>query len=62
MSNINTTTPPQWQTDRLAVLLDALDGVPITDDERRSLIWLAGWEKRTIENIAAMIARARETR
>jgi hypothetical protein len=34
-----TTTPtmPQWRTDRLATLLDALDGVPITNAERRQL-------------------------
>ncbi|MGH3922412.1 MAG: hypothetical protein ACRDTT_06010 [Pseudonocardiaceae bacterium] len=31
------TTTPQWQTDRLAVLLDALNGVPVSDTERASL-------------------------
>ncbi|MGH7511266.1 MAG: hypothetical protein ACREMZ_17715 [Gemmatimonadales bacterium] len=45
--------------DRLAVLLDALDGVPITDHERRSLYWLSGWERHTVENLAALIVRAR---
>jgi hypothetical protein len=30
----------------LTLLLDALDGVPITDAERRSLEWLSGWELR----------------
>lgn len=49
-----------WQSDQLAVLLDALDGVPISSEERRSLLWLAGWEKHTVENIAAVIRRARE--
>jgi hypothetical protein len=33
---MTTSTPPQWQSDRLATLLDALDGVPITDAERRT--------------------------
>ncbi|MGH3925187.1 MAG: hypothetical protein ACRDTT_20390, partial [Pseudonocardiaceae bacterium] len=45
---------------QLAVLLDALDGVPITDHERRSLYWLSGWEKHTVENPAALITRARQ--
>ncbi|MGH3905652.1 MAG: hypothetical protein ACRDTE_15935, partial [Pseudonocardiaceae bacterium] len=46
--------------DQLAVLLDALDGVPITDHERRTLYWLSGWEKHTVENLAALITRARQ--
>lgn len=33
---------PQWQADRLATLLDALDGAPISDVERGSLTWLWG--------------------
>ncbi|MGH4021644.1 MAG: hypothetical protein ACRDT0_20900 [Pseudonocardiaceae bacterium] len=47
-----TTNPPPalpgWQADRLAVLLDALDGVVISDTERRTLTWLSGWEKHTV--------------
>ena len=49
------------QRDQLAVLLDALDGVVISDAERRSLAWLAGWEKHVLENIATVIRRARAT-
>jgi len=33
----------------------------ISDAERRSLIWLSGCEPHTIENIAALISRARQT-
>ena len=43
----------------LAVLLDALDGVPLSDGERASLTWLAGFEVETVQNIAAVIGRAR---
>jgi len=50
---------PQWHADRLATLLDALDGVPITDTERASLTWLAGFEDATVENIAAVIHRVK---
>ena len=50
---------PPWEAARLAVLLDALDGVPITEAERRSLAWLCGFEVDTVENLAAVIRRAR---
>lgn len=59
------TTPAQFRYDgftipgQLAVLLDAVDGMPITDAERRTLCWLSGWEPETAENIAAVIRRAR---
>ncbi|MDQ3152204.1 MAG: hypothetical protein M3R63_10950 [Actinomycetota bacterium] len=51
--------PLTWERDQLALLLDALAGVAISDAERHSLTWLAGWECHTIENIAAVIRRAR---
>ena len=50
---------PQWQADRLATLLDALDGVPVSDAERRTLTWLCGFEAHTVEHLAAVIRRAR---
>jgi hypothetical protein len=51
--------PREQRTHRLAVLLAALDGVPISDGERRTLTWLAGFERHTVENIAAVITPAR---
>ena len=48
---------PQWQTERLATLLDALDGVPVTEAERASLAWLSGFEADTVANIAAVMRR-----
>ena len=48
---------PQWQADRLATLLDALGGISVTDAERRSLAWLAGFEAATVENVAAVMRR-----
>ena len=50
---------PPWEAARLAVLLDALEGVAISDAERRSLAWLCGFEADTVENLAAVIRRAR---
>jgi hypothetical protein len=46
----------------VSFLLDALGSVPISEAERRSLVWLAGFEVRTVENVAAVITRARQTR
>jgi hypothetical protein len=40
------TTLPPWQAARLAILLDALSGVPISHAEHRFLVWLAGFEAR----------------
>jgi len=48
---------PPGHAARLTVLLDALGGVPISDAERASLTWLAGFEAHTVENIAEVIIR-----
>jgi hypothetical protein len=61
MANVPTTTLPARQANKLAVLLDALDGVVISASERASLTWLAGFETSTVENLAAVITRARRT-
>ena len=51
--------PDPSQAAKLAVLLDALGGIPVSDAERRSLNHLAGDEAATVENLAALIRRAR---
>ena len=55
------TTLPPGHAARLTVLLDALGGVSVSEAERRSLVWLAGFEAHTVENIAEVITRARQT-
>ncbi len=50
---------PGWQASRLATLLDVLDGVPVSDAERRTLAWVCGFEGHTVEHLAAVIRRAR---
>ncbi len=42
MSNDPTPSLPGWQSARLAVLLDALDGMALSDAKRASLTWLKG--------------------
>ena len=50
---------PGWQGTRLATLLDALDGIPVSDAERACLAWVCGFEAHTVEHLAAVIRRAR---
>jgi hypothetical protein len=51
---------PEWQQDNLAALLDALDGVPVTDAERATLEWLAGRGIDTVANMVALFIKARK--
>lgn len=50
---------PDWQRARLATLFDACKGIGVSPDERRTLRWLSQWEAHTVENVAAVIRRAR---
>ncbi|MGH3718385.1 MAG: hypothetical protein ACRDRI_05980 [Pseudonocardiaceae bacterium] len=43
----------------LALLLDALSDVPVSDTERAGLTWPAGFEVDTVRHVAAVMARAR---
>lgn len=54
--------PTYGLANNLTVLFDALAGVVISDAERSSLSWLAGFETHTVVNIAAVISRARGSR
>jgi hypothetical protein len=56
-----TSLPFPTKANKLAVLLDALDGVTPSEAERASLTWLAGMELCTVANIAAVITRAQRT-
>jgi len=68
MSSTDTPTPQRGaqfrsaQARNLRLLTDALRGVHISEAERASLQWLAGWEAHTVRHIAAVIARARSAR
>jgi len=50
---------PPLQAARLATLLATLDGVPVSDAERRTLTWLCGFESHTVVHLGAVIRRAR---
>ncbi len=50
---------PEWQAGRVANLLHALGPIPISNAERASLTWLAGSGAPEVNNIAALIWRAR---
>ena len=37
---------------------EVLEGVKLTKAEERTLIWLAGWEESTVDNLLSVIERA----
>jgi len=45
--------------ERLAALLEPLDGMEVAPYEHRILAWLAGWEDSTVAVVAALRHRAR---
>jgi hypothetical protein len=46
-------------SDRVAVLLDALNGVELSTRDRRIIDWLATWEPGTVETITRLFERIR---
>lgn len=38
---------------------DVFRGVELTEEEIRTLAWIAGWESRTVENLRSAIQKAR---
>jgi len=53
-------TLEKWQQDSLDYLMAALGPVELTDEERRSLVWLAGWDTQTIQNMASIFAKVKK--
>ncbi|WP_160665056.1 hypothetical protein [Colidextribacter sp. OB.20] len=43
----------------LEFLTDAIAGIDLTQGEKRTLEWVAGWEKSTVKNIASIIIKAK---
>lgn len=41
---------------------DVLAGVELTKSEERTLIWLAGWEENTVNNLLSVIEKAARIR
>ena len=38
---------------------DVFRGVDLTEDEIRTLTWIAGWKSRTVENLRSAIRKVR---
>ena len=51
--------PDEWRTDRVAALLEALDGIELGKHDRRIIAWLADWEIETVGTIVSWLYRAR---
>lgn len=53
----------EYQSRQLEKILRSLHGVDLSKDEIRALIWLAGWEKSTVDSLLSVmnkVAKARE--
>jgi uncharacterized RmlC-like cupin family protein len=50
---------PYWQRPHLAMLTDALAGVPVTTGESRAVGWLCQADTHTAQRLAALIRRVR---
>jgi hypothetical protein len=48
------------QADRVAALMEALDGVELGEYDRRIIDWLSVWDNATVGTVASLIYRARE--
>jgi hypothetical protein len=58
-------TTDQWRAhrhaDRVAALLEALDGVELGTYDRRIIEWLADWDTSVVGTVASLFYRARTT-
>lgn len=43
---------------RIAALNEIFGEVELTEEEKRTLIWLAGWDEYTIKNVLSAIRKA----
>ena len=50
------------ETRRIATLNEIFGEVEVTEDEQRTLIWLAGWEESTVDNLLSVIEKAARIR
>ena len=41
---------------------EVLEGVELTKAEERTLLWLAGWEESTVDNLLSVIEKAARIR
>lgn len=50
----------QYEQAKIDMLNEVLKDIEISKDEEKSLIWLCGWEKSTVENICSVMNKLKE--
>ena len=45
----------QYEQAKIDMLNEVLKDIELSKDEEKSLIWLCGWEKSTVENICSVM-------
>ncbi|TCO59244.1 hypothetical protein EV192_10485 [Actinocrispum wychmicini] len=48
-----------WREDRVAALLEALDGIELGAHDRRIIAWLAEWGTSTVGTVVSLLYRIR---
>ena len=48
-----------FKAQHMDLLMDAVKGLELTDEEMKSLEWLSGYEAQTVANIAIIITKAK---
>lgn len=49
---------PQWQLERFEKVMDQLEGIDLSDDEKGTMLWLCGFEQESIDNVMAVIGKS----
>ena len=50
----------QYEQAKIDMLNEVLKDIELSKDEEKSLIWLCGWEKSTVENICSVMNKLKE--
>lgn len=49
---------PQWQRERFDEVMERLEGINLTDDEKGTMLWICGFEQESIDNVMAVIGKS----
>lgn len=52
----------QMESRQIQKINEVLEGVELTKAEERTLLWIAGWEESTVDNLLSVIEKAARIR
>lgn len=48
------------QERRFEQMMESLDGIELTEEEKKTLFWIAGWEESSVNNMDDIFKKCRE--